>query len=202
MANKLIAKICMLLFLLGLAQGCMAENTGSETKTVSNTALLDAAFKDRYAKVEKALASGADVNSKDKAGRTALAWSVVNGNLKLLKLLVNKGADVHFKGNDQSTLLHLALMPKIYPPRLKKNEVQKDISLEQRYAMVEYLLKEKVDPAIADESGSLPLHLAAGLTGDYDEHIKLLALLTKNIDLIGYKNKYGYTPVDLAKDKK
>lgn len=202
MANNMIIKVFTLAVLMGFSQGCMAANIASVNENESNTALLNAAFDNKYAKAEKALLSGADINSKDRAGRTALAWSVVNGNLKLTKLLVEKGADVNFRDKDQATLLHLALVPKIFPPRLNRNEVQKDIGLEQRYAMVDYLLKMKVDPAIADESGSVPLHMAASLPGNYNEHIKLLALLIKNIDLIGLKNKYGYTPVDLAKDKK
>ena len=37
--------------------------------------------------------SGADINVKDKKGRTALRYAVKNGHLEVVKYLIDKGAD-------------------------------------------------------------------------------------------------------------
>ncbi len=69
--------------------------------------------------------------------------------------------------------------------------------------MVEYLLKKGVDPTLEDNTGTLPLHMAVGgLSGDYNDHIKLIRLLLPNKVLLKHKNQYGLTPIDLAHDPK
>ena len=60
------------------------------------------------AEVEKSLANGADVNSADEEGYSALHAAAENGYLDVVKLLVGKGADVQHK--TQYTALELAEM--------------------------------------------------------------------------------------------
>ncbi|RZG68277.1 MULTISPECIES: ankyrin repeat domain-containing protein [Acinetobacter] len=60
------------------------------------------------AEVEKSLANGADVNSADEEGYSALHAAAENGYLDVVKLLVEKGADVQHK--TQYTALELAEM--------------------------------------------------------------------------------------------
>lgn len=60
------------------------------------------------AEVEKSLANGADVNSADEEGYSALHAAAENGYLDVVKLLVDKGADVQHK--TQYTALELAEM--------------------------------------------------------------------------------------------
>lgn len=60
------------------------------------------------AEVEKALANGTDVNSADEEGYSALHAAAENGYLDVVKLLVEKGANVQHK--TQYTALELAEM--------------------------------------------------------------------------------------------
>ena len=60
------------------------------------------------AEVEKSLANGIDVNSTDDEGYSALQAAAENGYLDVVKLLVEKGANVHYKG--EYTALQLAEM--------------------------------------------------------------------------------------------
>ena len=58
--------------------------------------------------VEQTLQMGADVNCIDEDGYSALQAAAENGYLDVVKLLISKGADVHYKG--QYTALELAKM--------------------------------------------------------------------------------------------
>ncbi|MBI1451983.1 ankyrin repeat domain-containing protein [Acinetobacter sp. FL51] len=58
--------------------------------------------------VEKSLANGVDVNQADEEGYSALHAAAENGYLDVVKLLVEKGADVQHK--TQYTALELAEM--------------------------------------------------------------------------------------------
>ena len=60
------------------------------------------------AEVEKSLANGTDVNSADEEGYSALQAASENGYLDVVKLLVEKGANVQYK--TQYTALELAEM--------------------------------------------------------------------------------------------
>lgn len=60
------------------------------------------------AEVEKSLANGTDVNTADEEGYSALHAAAENGYLDVVKLLVEKGADVQHK--TQYTALELAEM--------------------------------------------------------------------------------------------
>jgi ankyrin repeat protein len=60
------------------------------------------------AEVEKSLANGTDVNSADEEGYSALHAASENGYLDVVKLLVEKGANVDYKG--EYTAFQLAEM--------------------------------------------------------------------------------------------
>ncbi|WP_180092604.1 MULTISPECIES: ankyrin repeat domain-containing protein [unclassified Acinetobacter] len=60
------------------------------------------------AEVEKSLAKGTDVNTADEEGYSALHAAAENGYLDVVKLLVEKGANVQHK--TQYTALELAEM--------------------------------------------------------------------------------------------
>lgn len=44
--------------------------------------------------IKKWIEKGADINSRDKHGKTLLWWSVFNGNIELTRYLLNNGADL------------------------------------------------------------------------------------------------------------
>ena len=202
--NKSIAILSISLALLGNSVICAAENGRPAISTSKADALLlKAAHENDYDKVLKALKRNANVNSKDEVGQTALSQSVYNGNLKLVQVLVEKGAEVQFRESDNGTLLHTALTPQTYEAMVMGKPHKYTLStLAQRGDMVAFLLKQGVDPALEDNSASLPLHLATGGGGDYHDHIKLITLLLPNTALLNHKNQYGRTPLDLASDPK
>lgn len=201
--NKNIAIASLWFALLCNSVLCLAEDKSSPGTTDADALLLDAAHNDNYNKVLKALKQNANVNSAGKYGQTALYWSLANGNLKLAKLLVDKGADVHVRDSFNETLLHAALTVRVYEETLlgKPNKHTRP-NLAQRCLMVEFLLQKGVDPTLESHTRTLPIHRAAGLSGEYRDHIKLITLLLPDISLLNHKNKYGFTPIDMAKDSK
>ena len=62
--------------------------------------------------VRRLISEGADVNEKDKEGRTALMAAVEQGKLELASLLLDQGADVNLQPNDRWTALELAINEK------------------------------------------------------------------------------------------
>jgi uncharacterized protein len=63
---------------------------------------------DRSAAIEL-IESGADVNQQDEQGWTSLNWAAGKGDLEIVRLLINKGADVLKVGRDQRTPYQIAL---------------------------------------------------------------------------------------------
>ena len=82
--------------------------------------LLDAAEKGDFEAVKAALAQDADANAKEQKyddalkfmnGETALNYACKNGNFEIVKLLVEKGADMDLKGVADKTPLMNACLP-------------------------------------------------------------------------------------------
>ena len=67
------------------------------------TALMAAARLEHVNSV--VLFAGADVNSTDSQGNTALHWAVTNGNVECVKLLIQAGADVNIADDESNTVL-------------------------------------------------------------------------------------------------
>ena len=63
---------------------------------------MRAAQNGNEAVVKLLLEKGADMESKDKDGRTSLSWAAQNGNEAVVKLLLEKGADLESKDNKYS----------------------------------------------------------------------------------------------------
>jgi ankyrin repeat protein/tRNA A-37 threonylcarbamoyl transferase component Bud32 len=72
----------------------------SEIENVNLTKLKDV--------VKLLLDKGADVNAKDREGRTALMWAASSGNVDIVKILLDAGADISAKNEDGETALMLA----------------------------------------------------------------------------------------------
>ncbi|HEX6746740.1 MAG TPA: ankyrin repeat domain-containing protein [Longimicrobium sp.] len=60
------------------------------------------------AAVERALAAGASVDERDERGWTPLCWAAGRGEAALVRLLVDRGADVTLRGTDERTPLMIA----------------------------------------------------------------------------------------------
>ena len=80
------------------------ELTEAERITL-NQKLIDAARDNNIEGAREALKNGADVNAKDKAGKTALIWAARYGHTEVVKMLIAAGADVNAKNSDGNTAL-------------------------------------------------------------------------------------------------
>ncbi len=76
---------------------------------LTNTPLIEAVRAAEVNTVKELLDGGADVNEPGEQGWTALNWAAGKGNLELVTLLVEKGADVFKVGRDQRTPQMIAL---------------------------------------------------------------------------------------------
>ena len=87
---------------------CVCEKTDAVDK-FGRTALIWAAKKGKLDICKQlVLEKGADINTKDCDGNTALMFAIWIGAFELVTLLVKAGADVNAKDNDGRTALMFA----------------------------------------------------------------------------------------------
>src|SRR5215216_4858106 len=79
---------------------------------MSDLQLIDAVKTNQLARVEEALNAGADIHQQDEQGWTPLNWAAGRGNLEIVSLLLDGGADVFQVGRDQRTPYKIALAAK------------------------------------------------------------------------------------------
>lgn len=95
---------------------------------------------------------GADINARNKKGRTPLHYAARGGNLSVVKYLIKKGADVNALDDDRNTPLHEA-------------------TARNRKDIVMILIANGADPTIKDKFGKKP--------EDYTEDPAILRILEK-----------------------
>ena len=76
---------------------------------MSSLALIEAVKAGDYAGAEALISNGADVNQQEEQGWTPLNFAAGKGNLPLVQLLVQRGADIFKVGRDQRTPYMIAL---------------------------------------------------------------------------------------------
>jgi ankyrin repeat protein len=81
-----------LLFLVLILAG-----QGPAANTAADSALLDAAQQNDLPGVTRALQQGANVNAKTRYSATALMLGAMNGNLEMVRLLAERGADLNVR---------------------------------------------------------------------------------------------------------
>lgn len=150
----------------------------SATTVWAGDSLFDAAKAGDKAKVEALLDKGADVNTKDFAGRTPLHVAALLGKNELAELLISKGADVNAKDIRGETPLHMVAS-------YNKKEV------------AELLISKGADVNAKSDNGETPLHSAA-----YEGRKEIAELLISKGADVNAKMNYGETPLDMATEKK
>jgi hypothetical protein len=104
--------------------------------------LQSAIAKGDYATAVKMIEQGADVEAKDPgAGASALHYAVMKGEMPLVSLLLQRGADVNSRTKSGTTPLHTAVL-------YKHTEI------------AEYLIEKGADINARSASGATPLGLA------------------------------------------
>lgn len=76
---------------------------------MSEAHLIEAVKRGDHAAVEAIVAGGVDLNEQDENGWTPLNWAAGRGDVEVLRLLLDKGADVLKVGRDQRTPYMIAL---------------------------------------------------------------------------------------------
>jgi uncharacterized protein len=77
--------------------------------TMSELRLIETIKTENLAAARDLIESGEEVNQQDEHGWTPLNWAAGKGNLDLVKLLVDLGADIFKVGRDQRTPYMIAL---------------------------------------------------------------------------------------------
>jgi ankyrin repeat protein len=151
-----------------------------------------------------------DVESRDRRDRTPLLWAVEKGHEALVKLLLEKGANLEFQ--DKSGQTPLSLAARKGHEAIVKLLLEKGSNLETQdesgqtplswaaekghEAVVELLLEKGADLETQDESSQTPLSLAA--EKGHEAVVKLL--LEKGADL-ETQDASSRTPLSLAAEK-
>ena len=158
----------------------ISEAIGTGIDQTNRDALLNLAS--RYGQVEVMellLESGANVESKDKLGRTAVLSAVQSRNAKAVSVLLAMGADVTARDAQQGTAL------------------QRAAGSFGNKAMVEDLIKAGADVNAADKNGQTPLMWAARW-GD-SERVQALVDAGAKVDL---RDSKGMSALDYARNRR
>jgi hypothetical protein len=140
-------------------------NINSTSKTYKQTPLMKASSWGDEKAVRYLLEHGAQINLRDKLGRTALHLTIRPAHVETLKLLLEYGADIAIKDNEGNTPLHLAV--------LRQNE-----------EITKILLEKGAPLDIPNNNNETPLDLARK-----QKDKKFFELLTKYKELRESKEK-------------
>ncbi len=147
------------------------------------TTLQIAAMNQYYDLVQYLILIGVDLNAQDNMRFNPFLWGCIHNDLKLVKIMVEAGADLEcltrFGGNGLT-------------PASEKGNVE----------VVEYLLTQTdINPNHTNYLGWTALIEAVTLNGDDERQQKVVELLLTNGADPNMVDPYGKTPFRLAKEK-
>lgn len=170
--------VCVTALLSGVAPmarvGDLSRRSVEDAKAESRVA--DAAMRDEVAAVRILLQQGADVNTAQGDGMTALHWAAERGDQELAGLLLRSGANPSAVTRiGRHMPLHLAAKG-------------------GRHLVVRTLVDAKVDVSALTATGAAPLHFAAA--SGSSETVKIL--LDRGADVNVREPQWGQTPLMFA----
>lgn len=124
------------------------------------------------------LSHGANIEVKDQIGRTPLLWAATNGNIDLVRILLENRADITATNNRGRTALHL---------------VAESSHRDQHEEMVKLLLSYGADSCAVSDGGWTPLHNAA-----QSGYAPVVALLLDADAFVNAELSNGMTPLHWA----
>ena len=127
---------------MGKGYGDEAEGTPVCKLDSNPHALAANGLPDVLAKLLETSEAAIDLNAKDEYNCAPLLWAARNGHIDMLKLLLDKGADVETAGYNGMRALH-------------------HVCNSSKEGLVALLLEHDANANAADESGATPLHWAA-----------------------------------------
>jgi ankyrin repeat protein len=144
------------------------------------------------------LERGADINAKDKDGRTALHAAAANGHDAIVVHLLERGADINAKDKDGRTALNAAKLNHRKPTEMllskaSLNRQLLDCAKNGEAEKVEELLKEGADIESKNKDGETALFFSAS-----NGHVETSKILSDAGANIKTKNIFGYTGLQLA----
>jgi ankyrin repeat protein len=154
-----------------------------------------------------------DINDGGQSGYTVLHWAMATSNVTAARFLLSKGANPNVADRNGATPLHVAACCASTTDVIKLILETKKVDINVRdkngqtallYAVrgnrvdnVDYLLENGADPAIHDENGDTPVHLAAAAVNKDSAILDLLLVTEKKID-IDERNNAGMTALHMA----
>ena len=127
---------------MGKGYGDEAEGTPVCKLDSNPHALAANGLPDALAKLLETSETAIDLNAKDEYNCAPLLWAARNGHIDMLKLLLDKGADVETAGYNGMRALH-------------------HVCNSSKEKCVEILLEADANPNATDDANSTPLHWAA-----------------------------------------
>ena len=157
------------------------------------------------------------LEAKEKNGCTAMHISAFNGNLEILKELINQCADINAKNNDEETILHLASRTEkpnieLVKHLLESKEIKQKLEAKAKDGLtamhlaafygnleiLEELIKQGADINAENNAKETILHLAAGAQKPSKELIKYILENKEIKQKLEAKAKDGLTAIHLA----
>ena len=201
--------------LIFIAMFCFGNSEESEVLTI-NEQLIIAAEQGDTPRVLKLLSNGADINGRDKRGRTAVMAATHGNRVATVKALIQAGADINLRDNMMDNpflysgaeglldILKLTIAAGADPKLTNRYGGTALIPAAQRghvEVVREILLHTKVDINHINKLGWTALLEAIVLTDGDIKHQQIVQLLVDHGANISIPDKEGVTPLQHAQKK-